>query len=211
MLLKKLYRSIKFSESSEFASQHYWESRYSHGGNSGEGSYGDLALFKARILNQFIADHNIKSVVEWGCGDGNQLSMLEIEKYTGVDVSKTVIDHCKTRFRDKEGYCFVLDHPGVQPESLKAQLSLSLDVIYHLVEDAVYEAYLQSVFDSAEQFAVIYSTDTDQQASAQSVHVRHRRFTSDVNEKHPEFELIQQIANEFPDKSPASFFVYRRR
>ncbi len=211
ILLKKLYRKIKLRESSEFASQNYWETRYSKGGTSGEGSYGDLAEFKARILNQFIADHDIKSAVEWGCGDGNQLSMLKIKHYTEVDVSETAINQCKSRFREKEGYRFMLDHPGVQPESLKTRLSLSLDVIYHLIEDDVYEVYLRNVFMSAEQFTVIYSTDTDEQANAQSVHVRHRRFTRDVKEKYPEFELIQRIENEFPDKSAASFFLYRRR
>ena len=42
-------------ESSNFeyvnSSKDYWEKRYSKGGNSGAGSYNNLALFKASIIN----------------------------------------------------------------------------------------------------------------------------------------------------------------
>jgi len=41
----------------------YWENRYKNNGNSGAGSYGRLAEFKAEIINKFIADKNINSVI----------------------------------------------------------------------------------------------------------------------------------------------------
>jgi hypothetical protein len=45
----------------------YWEQRYQRGGNSGAGSYDNLAKFKAKILNNFVKENHIKSVIEWGC------------------------------------------------------------------------------------------------------------------------------------------------
>lgn len=39
------------------------------GNNSGAGSYGRLADFKAEIINQFVTENDVREVVEWGCGD----------------------------------------------------------------------------------------------------------------------------------------------
>lgn len=55
-------------------SQDYWRKRYEKGGNSGLGSYDHYAVFKADVLNAFFKENHIQSVVEFGCGDGNQLS-----------------------------------------------------------------------------------------------------------------------------------------
>lgn len=85
----------------EFASKEYWESRYKGGGNSGAGSYGRLAEFKAEIINEFIEKNSINKVIEFGCGDGNQLGMLKVAKYIGVDVSQTAISICRDKFFDK--------------------------------------------------------------------------------------------------------------
>ena len=38
-------------------SRSYWERRYAKGGDSGPGSYEELASFKATILNDFVAEH----------------------------------------------------------------------------------------------------------------------------------------------------------
>src|ERR1035438_9808248 len=69
----------------------YWELRYRTGGNSGPGSYGRLAHFKADTLNGFVDQHKIASVIEWGSGDGSQLQLANYPAYTGVDVSKTAV------------------------------------------------------------------------------------------------------------------------
>src|SRR5579859_8234848 len=63
-------RQLQFRGSST-----YWEERYRAGGNSGAGSYGRLAEFKAEVLNGFVHSRGIRSVVEFGCGDGAQLAL----------------------------------------------------------------------------------------------------------------------------------------
>src|SRR5665213_2293432 len=77
----------------------YWNRRYGVGGNSGAGSYGRLAEFKAKYLNGFVAREGVASVIEFGCGDGNQLSLADYSAYFGVDVSRRAIRHCRNRFR----------------------------------------------------------------------------------------------------------------
>lgn len=42
-----------------------------------------------------------------------------------------------------------------------ADLSLSLDVIYHLVEDEVFETYINTLFKSARRYVIIYSSNSD--------------------------------------------------
>ncbi len=54
-------------------SESYWDQRYLSRGNSGVGSYGKFAEFKAEIVNDFVRENGIMSIVEYGCGDGNQL------------------------------------------------------------------------------------------------------------------------------------------
>lgn len=68
-----LYLKVSSITKSFKGSNNYWERRYQSGKNSGAGSYSKLADFKANIINSFVLEHNITHVIEFGCGDGNQL------------------------------------------------------------------------------------------------------------------------------------------
>lgn len=171
----------------------YWEERYQHGGTSGAGSYGRLAKFKAGILNDFVAQHGITSVIEFGSGDGNQLTLARYPFYTGVDVSETAVRACRARFAQDEIKSFLTLS---EYDGRLAEMSLSLDVIYHLVEDATYEAYMTTLFDASQQFVIIYASNKDEQPPAR--HVRHRRFTDWVDIHRPTVRLIDKIPNRFP-------------
>src|SRR5665647_80330 len=120
----------------------YWEQRYRKNGNSGNGSYGKNAAYKATVLNQFVAENNISTVIEWGCGDGNQLKHFQFPSCIGLDVSPTAIQKCKDIFKDDPAKSFFLYDDktfATNSGTFKASLSLSLDVVYHLVEDEVFE------------------------------------------------------------------------
>src|ERR1700760_1333334 len=79
-------------------SSDYWERRYVRGGNSGVGSYGRLANFKAEFLNDFVEQHRINSVIEYGCGDGSQLKLASYPSYIGIDVSPRAVEICRALF-----------------------------------------------------------------------------------------------------------------
>src|ERR1700722_8820213 len=81
-------------------SAEYWEQRYKGGGNSGAGSYNRLAEFKAGFLNGFVDEHQITSVIEYGCGDGAQLKLARYPSYTGIDVSATAVKRCRLLFAE---------------------------------------------------------------------------------------------------------------
>ncbi len=194
-------------------SKRYWINRYNSGGNSGDGSYGNFAKFKAEILNEFVRQNNITTIIEYGCGDGNQLRLAEYPFYIGFDVTPQAISICKKLFPDDSTKTFKLMRDY---EDETAELTLSLDVIYHLIEDNVFNDYMSRLFDSAKKFVIIYSSDTDMNPAEQAVHVKHRNFSKWVKEKKPQWELIRHIPNRYPfngdtnSGSFADFFVYER-
>ena len=119
-----------------FDSKAYWENRYATGGNSGCGSYNKLAEFKAGVINEFIRDNNITSIIDYGVGDGNQLKLIDTRdlQYTGIDVSSTVIEKCIDVFKGDPTKKFSLDD---STSNLTADLTMSCDVLYHLIENEI--------------------------------------------------------------------------
>ena len=189
-------RKILRKPSTEFVdSGNYWEQRYQANGNSGAGSYGRLAEFKAEVLNDFVRKQQINSVIEYGCGDGNQLTLANYPSYIGVDVSPQAIALCTERFKPDGSKSFLLSG---ESEGQKAELALSLDVIYHLVEDLTFERYMEELFRTGTRHVVIYSSNHSDNSSTRVKHVRHRRFTDWVTENATEFELINHLPNKYP-------------
>lgn len=192
----------------------YWQSRYATGGNSGAGSYGRLAEFKAKVLNDFVAKRSVSSVIEFGCGDGHQLTLSSYPKYSGVDVSLEAVRRCQERFSGDPTKQFVLlsAYAGV-----RAELALSLDVIYHLVEDEVFDRYMQILFDASTRYVVIYSSNTDDNSYKFGDHVRHRAFTRWIETEAPRWTLVEHLPNQYPYRvgdattSFAEFFMFEKR
>jgi cyclopropane fatty-acyl-phospholipid synthase-like methyltransferase len=193
-------------------SAHYWERNYANGGTSGGGSYGSLAQGKAEFLNAFVGAHCIQSVTEFGCGDGHQLSLAEYPRYIGLDVSRAAIELCKCRFHNDETKSFFLYNGAafVDHERLfAADLVISLDVIYHLVEDQVFEMYMTHLFAAGDRYVVVYATNTVMYGTGP--HVRHRRFSSWVDDNCPQWRLAQVAHGPGSGSGRADFFVYQRR
>lgn len=192
-------------------SRDYWETRYASGSNSGVGSYGKFAEFKAEFLNEFVATQSIGSVIEFGCGDGNQLSLAHYPAYLGFDVSPTAVAACRARYAGDASRRFALveDYAGET-----AELSLSLDVLYHLVEDEVFDRYMARLFDAATRHVIVYSSNTDEAAETASPHVRHREFTRWVAAQRPAWRLVRHVPNRYPytgdyrTGSFADFYVF---
>jgi SAM-dependent methyltransferase len=189
----------------------FWEQNYARGRTSGTGSYGPLAEGKAEFLNAFVRDHNVQSVIEFGCGDGNQLALARYPRYIGLDVSRTAIGLCMRRFAADpaksfflyDGQCFT-DRAGV----FTADLAISLDVVYHLTEAAVFETYLAHLFGAGRQHVIVYSTN--EPAPGTAPHVRHQQFTGWVAGNCPEWRLTGVTIGPNPGPDRADFFCYER-
>lgn len=194
-------------------SEEYWKKRYDSGRSSGEGSYRRLAEFKAEVLNRFVKDNHIATVIEYGCGDGNQLKLAEYLSYIGFDVSSKAVSDCRSLFADDRSKTFKLMK---EYSDEMAQLTLSLDVIYHLIEDDVFSSYMERLFGSSNRFVVIYSSNTDKQSRIQAPHIKHRWFSKWIQQRKPGWRLIQHIPNRYPytgddeKGSFADFYIYEK-
>ena len=210
---KKKPNKTAFTDSGQ-----YWEQRYRAGKNSGSGSYGRLAEFKADVLNGFVADHDISSIVEWGCGDGNQLKLANYKSYIGLDVSLKAIDLCKSLFEADQSKKFLHIDASASNEKIEAisgQVAISLDVIYHLVEDDVFNGYMHQLFNSAKDYVIIYSSN--HLNDSKQPHVKHRIFTDWVKENLSCWQLYKKIDNNYafdkaaPEQtSRADFYFFKK-
>ncbi|MFC1730152.1 hypothetical protein ACFL6I_07415 [candidate division KSB1 bacterium] len=206
------------SENSYFpGSREYWEARYAGHGSSGAGSYGKLAGFKAGIVNKFVRDNNIRSVIEFGCGDGNQLLLASYPEYIGLEVSNIALNKCKKHFENdtaKRFFFYDPEHFDRMLFTLRAELALSLDVIFHLIEDHLFELYMSHLFGVADRFVIIYSSDTDINPPGTAVHFKNRKFSDWITARLPEWKLLQKIPNRYPydpatgEGSVADFYIY---
>jgi SAM-dependent methyltransferase len=185
--LRRLSHNMRFENSAS-----YWENRYAEGGNSGVGSYNKLAEFKAKIINSFVLDQVIQTVIEFGCGDGNQLSLANYPDYIGFDVSPTALQMCRNKFSNDATKQFrLMDEYNGET----AELSLSLDVLYHLIETNVYTMYLRRLFHSSKRYVIIYANDCNGKPDG---HVYYRKFTDYIADNFHEWRLSQHIPNEYP-------------
>lgn len=191
-----------------FDSTGYWEQRYRTGGNSGRGSYNHLAQFKAEVINEFLKEHSqdIQHIVDVGVGDGNQLELLDVSAnvlYTGLDVSSTAVQKCRQRFTNRSNFTFdTLDNTN----NNTFDLVISCDVLYHLIDEDLFHRHLDMLFGLSKHYVIIYAKDED--ASDPAPHVLFRKFSHIIQERHPQFQLIQTISNRYPRESPSSFFIY---
>ena len=195
----------------------YWEGHYKAGGNSGGGSYNRLAEFKAKVINEFIVETNIKSAMEFGCGDGNNLSLIKYPKYIGLDISPTAIKICINKFKNDLSKSFYVYNSLAFRDSQKlfvSELCVSLDVIFHLVEDELFKKYMNDLFAASEKYVIIYSRDY---AENQVYHQKSRSFSKWVDENQKAFRMIKKIENpyRFDPKDPentsnALFIIYEK-
>lgn len=190
----------------EYTPAGYWERRYRDGRTSGAGSEGDEGAYKAAYLSKFIADHDVNTIVDWGCGDGQVLELVDLHGayYRGMDISPTIVDRMTVKFPLLD---FSVPTRKGRHVGKPFDLALSFDVLFHFPDEIDYADYLGQLFDSAEKYVMIYSTNYA--GGRTSRHVFRREFTPDIAERFPDWELTTV---ETPLREGlASFFVYEKK
>jgi SAM-dependent methyltransferase len=104
---------------------------------SGPGSAADLNRPYVDLLQKFIRERNIRSVVDLGCGDWSFSKLIDWSgvDYLGVDVVPALIDHLNRMYgrpgvRFMHGNLLTCDLP-------EADLAVSKDVLQHWPNDAI--------------------------------------------------------------------------
>ncbi len=203
MHLRSIFARLRYP-----GSRRYWERRYALGGDSGAGSSGILAAYKASVLNDFVKTHNICSVVELGCGDGQQLQLAEYPAYTGLDIAASAVARCRDLFAGDNSKTFVhYDPEHFEPADFQADMAISLEVIFHLTEEHLYRLYLQHLFALSRRWVLIFSSDEADPTAGVFPHFRQRHFSADVPEG---WVLRERINNPHRERSVSDFFIFEK-
>ena len=194
-------------------SSKYWDERYKSGGNSGRGSFGAEAKYKSKFINEFVIKNNIKTIIELGCGYANQLKHYSFNNYFGLDVSEAAINKCRNEFSTNKNYNFSLYRHPINV-SHKFDLSISIDVIYHLVEDDIFKKYMHDLFiNSQAKNVLIYSTNIDK--NTLTSHVKHRNITNYITENFSDWQKndISTLDNymNLTELTKANFFAFSKK
>ena len=201
------------SGNQEINSSDFWIDRYRSGGNSGIGSYGNLADYKSSVIRELICEYGIQNIIDLGCGDGNQLLSMKLSNinYIGYDVSSQLIMGLQKKFYTERNYQFTHSHEvlkSLQSNFTQNIMAISQDVIYHLVDDKSYFDHLILLAQINPEYILIYSTNLDWGSNKQ--HVRDRMWTRDLKTYLPVFTLTKLIHNPFYHSTGANFYLLSR-
>jgi SAM-dependent methyltransferase len=192
----------------------YWENRYAAGGNSGAGSRNRLLRYKANFINHIIDQYQVKSIIDWGCGDGHLMELLTPKYYLGTDISTTAIEkliqsHTRWPYRSFMRYSAYKNN--------RAQMAISIDVIFHLVSPESLHDYMQKLFQSAREYVLIYSSNGTVPPSIRlHSHLADNRFTDWIEQHQPHARIILHQPNQYPydparpaDTSISDWYLYQ--
>ncbi|HHS50334.1 MAG TPA: class I SAM-dependent methyltransferase [candidate division Zixibacteria bacterium] len=189
----------------KFSADEYWDNRYkSSDRGSGEGSRGNLKDQKIEIINDLIKKHGIESVFDYGCGDGIQVEELLPIKYVGADISETSVEMCRSKYAEDPNKSFFVT--GNYPFDTKFDMSMSLDVLYHIPTEAQLEEYIRNLFKVSSNIVVIYTTNYKKRLTAK--HVFKREFFPMAFKWIEGFTLIETIYN--PVKKLPNFYIFQK-
>lgn len=131
---KRFYRNLSTPQTfNHIYKNQLWGSKEGQPFCSGDGSHREDAVspYVAMVRN-FIATHQIRSVLDLGCGDFNVGSRIVSSDlcYTGVDIVQDLIDYNQSRFgSDCVNFCCLDVIEGPLPD---ADLCLVRQVLQHL-------------------------------------------------------------------------------
>ena len=126
------------------------------------------------------------------------------------EIVKSFEDSCRSA-----GYSR-LDRQVPRARGERADLALFLDVIYHLVEDRVFEDYMRTLVAAAHRYMIIYASNSDDNREYQGPHIKHRKFSTWLQRNALDGELLEHVPNrysyrgDYTEGSFAEFFIYGR-
>ena len=171
----------------------YWDSRYSNGGDSGYGSYGEQLLKKLSWLSGF----NVKSISEIGCGDlnfgRNLLQLYPHASYAGQDISSVVLEKNSKISPELMFVNSIEDLPD-------SDLLLCVDVLFHVLDEQELEHILSTIEQKWTKYLAITAYERDE---PKDNHVRIRKF----DYKRFGEPLIRQVVEE---DGQLYFYLFKR-
>jgi SAM-dependent methyltransferase len=214
----------------ELTTAGYWERRYLHGGFSGAGSRGESLSQKIGFAHTVYGDVQKEGgcgVLDLGCGDGRFAAgfvkfgleeQVNFTAYRAVDISPKALEiaeeFCRHNVPPEEvnrHMSFELFRPDRPEQPITPGvfgLGLSLEVIFHILEDDIYDLYMRTLFDRCRTVFIQTAADPEPVRTAGD-HIVWRDTQEWVWTHRPEAVCIHHIPRPFGDRSFSDFFVYR--
>ncbi len=172
----------------------YWNGRYARGVNSGYGSYGEQLDKKLKWLSGL----PISSITDIGCGDFNTgsslLKLYPKASYIGYDISPVIIEKNKALYP----YEFTTEFP-----KLGNDLTLCIDVLYHVLDDAEYSALILNLRQSLRfgKYLALTAYEEEQRAAT---HLKIRKFDYKSFGEPIVREIVEENGNQY-------FYLYENK
>lgn len=108
---------------------------------SGPGSRGYAARYKNRLVKKTLIEHEVRDIVDIGCGDLCWLdqNILEGRSYVGLDISTVAIERAKAAYPFLQ---FATYDVTSRPLDVEGDLVVSFDVLLHQIEIRTFRAAL---------------------------------------------------------------------
>lgn len=118
----------------------FWDDYYENGGVSGPGSIGAYRDWKWGVITKMAGQ--INDVVDVGCGDLSFWEGKQCKNYTGIDISKVIIDK---NMKLRPSWNFIAKSADELVEGLQAPVVLCLDMLFHIMDKVVYEKIFENL------------------------------------------------------------------
>jgi hypothetical protein len=132
--------------------EQYWDQRYIEEGTSGEGSIGEKGDFKWSIIDKHVPI--LQSVVDVGCGDLSFWAKRDCNDYTGIDISKSIVERNRILRPDWE---FIWSNAETSIEGLTKDTVFCFDVLFHIMNDETYHEILENLTHYSRNHIFIYT------------------------------------------------------
>ena len=195
-VMEKLDQGLTIDEATN--NNEYWENRYKTGGKSGKG---DLDSWKWSVILQHTTP---RDVIDVGCGDLKFWKKQTCTKYTGIDISPTIV---KRNQANKPTWGFLLSRSDTYHTTLKAPIVLCISLLGHILDDNEYLGTLHNLCRYSTKHIFINTwnqspwpnTDTDNHYQKYRDLLKHQDIFTSYG-----FQLIEEARN-----GDNSLYVYK--
>ncbi len=107
-------------------------------GHSGDGSTVQNTKLYRLFLEDFLSSHQIKTIVDYGCGDWEFSQLLNLHgiDYLGIDIVKSVVDYNEAKYGSSS--VKFMHANGNEINLPEADLLICKDVLQHLPNSAIH-------------------------------------------------------------------------
>jgi SAM-dependent methyltransferase len=168
---------------------------------SGPGSRGYAASYKNALVKRTIIQHDVRSIVDIGCGDLCWLDrdILEGRRYVGLDISTMAIERARAAYPALQ---FAAYDVTAQPVGVESDLVVSFDVLIHQIGIRSFRAALGNILAAIGKIGLVSYTTPPMTDGRFPPSAALDPAAADASEIESESRFHQMMAQELPSDLP---------